>query len=284
MKTRLIAFFAAVLATMPACTKLNSGDSFNQLVDGVEYKFEVIVSKMTYVRVTPVYGPEVVRGDIKIPATAKYDGVTYMVTQIGRQAFKDYTGITSVELPATLSVIEREAFSGCTSLEEINTPQPLSVIEKYAFENCVNLEEFSLEASISTLEEGAFKNCVALEELEFTPTFSQIPVGLCQGCVSLEEIVLPSTIMAVGAYAFDGCSSAKRIVMDASVQSIGDYAFYGCSAVESIVTKTSTPPVCGEGVFGYIDPYIPVTVPMASVAAYQAANGWGGFANITGKY
>lgn len=67
---------------MPSCTKLNSGDSFNQTVGGIEYNFEVIVSKLTYVRLTPVSLPSAVKGNITLPTTAEYDGVTYTVTQI----------------------------------------------------------------------------------------------------------------------------------------------------------------------------------------------------------
>ena len=136
MNTKIVTILMVIAAAISSCTKLNSGDSFNQISDGIEYNFEVIVSKMTYVRLTPVSAPTGVKGDIKLPAKAEYDGVTYTVTQIGQQAFRDYTGITSVTLPETLSQIESEAFAGCTSLQSINTPQPLSVIGEYAFDGC----------------------------------------------------------------------------------------------------------------------------------------------------
>lgn len=139
------------------------------------------MSKITYVRLTPVSDPSEVKGDIILPAKAKYDGVTYTVTQIGQRAFRDYTGITSVILPRALSQIENEAFAGCTSLWTINTPQPLSVIGEYAFDGCSALKAFSLDASISELERGAFRGCASLEELAFTPTITEIPDELCSG-------------------------------------------------------------------------------------------------------
>jgi len=284
MKTNFLCIVTCLLAALSACTKLNSGDSFNQTVGGIEYNFEVIVSKMTYVRLSPVSGPGIVKGDITLPSKAEYEGVTYLVTQIGARAFKDYKGITSVVLPKTVSTIEEEAFAGCSSLTSIDTPQTVAVIGARAFDGCSSLTAFSLQASISELGEGAFRGCSSLAELAFTPTFSAIPAELCLGCTSLGYIDLPSTVMTVGASAFEGCVSAKYIDMESSVQTIGDRAFYGCSGVMSITTTTATPPVCTDGTFDLINPNIPVTVPMASVANYQSAAGWRYFVNISGKY
>jgi len=284
MKTKILTLLIALTAAMSSCTKLNSGDSFNQTVGGIEYNFEVIVSKMTYVRLTPVSAPSVVKGDITLPAMVAYDGVKYTVTQIGQRAFLDYTGISSVTLPKTLSQIEKEAFAGCTSLNTINTPQPLSVIGDYAFDGCSRLKAFSLEASISELGEGAFRGCASLEELVFTPTMTEIPDELCNGCTCLKEISLPSTIMRVGASAFEGCISARAIKIDRSLQNVGARAFAGCSAVESISCMTATPPVCLENTFDGILTDIPVTVPMANVSDYRNATGWNRFRNYNGKY
>ncbi len=274
----------ALLAVLPSCTKLKSGDSFKQTHQGVEFRFEVIVSRMSYVRVSPVTGRNELKGAVVIPAIAEYEGVKYTVTQIGEMAFKDYVGITSVTLPKTLSQIEKEAFAGCVSLREINTPQPLSVIGEYAFDGCSSLRAFSLAASISELGTGAFRGCVLLSEMNFTPTFSAIPDELCSGCVSLKKIELPSTIMKVGESAFEGCLSAQSISIDRSLQTIGAYAFAGCSGLSSIVCLTATPPACPANAFDGISGTVPVTVPMASVADYKKAAGWSKFLNISGKY
>ena len=284
MKLRFLSYLTILAAVLSSCTGLNSGDYFTQTFDGVEYKFEVIVSKMTYVRLSPVSSPLEVRGEVVLPTTANYEGARFAVTQIAEGAFRDYTGITKVILPKTLSQIEREAFAGCTSLREINVPQPLSVIGDYAFDGCASLRAFSLDASISSLGIGAFRGCRALRELKFTPSFSAIPDELCFGCASLQSIDLPSTIMSVGASAFTDCISVRSISIDSSLQLIGDYAFAGCLAVESIMSKTPTPPVCGNGAFEGINIYVPVTVPMASVEAYYEAPGWNRFATILGKY
>lgn len=283
MKLKLFSILAVVAAISSACTSLNSGDSFNQTIDGVEYNFEVIVSKMNFVRLSPVSSPALLTGKLVLPASTQYEGVKYVVTQIGERAFKNYAGITAVTLPSTLSQIEKEAFAGCTALQEINVPQPLSVIGDYAFDGCKSLKAFSLKASISELGIGAFRGCESIKELEFTPTFSAIPDELCLGCTSLKAINLPSTIMSVGESAFEDCLSAATISIDSSLQTIGANAFAGCTSVESIVCMTPTPPTCTANTFTGINTLIPVTVPMANVEQYYAAEGWNRFANIIGK-
>ncbi len=283
MKMKILSILVALAVILPSCTKLNSGDSFNLSIGEAEYNFEVLVSKMTYVRLTPVSGPDVIKGEISLPASAEYDGVKYVVTQIGERAFKNYTGITKVTLPKTLSQIEKEAFAGCIALREINTPQPLSVIGDYAFDGCISLQAFSLNASISGLGVGAFRGCAALTEMSFTPTFTAIPEELCSGCASLRNIALPSTISSVGASAFAGCVSAKTITMDRSVQTIGSLAFAGCASVESITCMTATPPTCSANTFDGIDVYIPLNVPPANVTDYRNAIVWNRFLNVIGK-
>jgi len=283
MKASLLSVLVAFVLAIPSCSKLNSGDSFYQTVGGIEYKFEVIVSKMSFVRLTPVSGPEIVRGDIVIPRAGEYDGHKYVVTQIGKHAFQNYTGITSVTLPKTLSIIEDEAFAGCTMLREINTPQPLSTIGAYAFDGCAMLESFSLEASISELGEGAFRGCSSLRTLSFTPTFTSVPDFLCSGCTSLSEVVLPSTIAEVGDEAFLGCISVNNISIDSSLKTIGSKAFYGCVAVQAISSRTATPPTCFADSFEGVPSGIPVTVPMPQVNAYANAIGWNHFYNFIGQ-
>ena len=72
MKTRIlnigIIFCSVILfsAFITGCSKLKAGDTFTATTDGVEYQYEVIVSRMNYVRVVPVSGN--LSGIITIPS------------------------------------------------------------------------------------------------------------------------------------------------------------------------------------------------------------------------
>lgn len=72
--------------------------------------------------------------------------------------------------------------------------------------------------------------------------------------------------------------------MDRSVQEIGDNAFAGCTSIGEMTCLTATPPSCDETTFDGVPEDIVVTVPMASVESYRAAEGWNHFLNYTGVY
>ena len=251
---------AMALMTVAACTPLNAGDEFTENTNGIEWRYEVIVSHMTYVRVFPVASSDLLTGEISIPATITHDGTLYTVTQIGKNAFRNYTGITAVSLPSTISVIEENAFRNCTALAEINTPQPLSTIGDYAFDGCSSLQSFNFQASLSTLGKGCFRNCSLLEDLNITASLTAIPSSAFEGCASLTHLDLPATILQ-----------------------IGDKAISGCTGVEAVTCLAGAPPTCSANTFDGIATDIPVTVLMSNVSSFQAAVGWNRFTNYIGN-
>ena len=49
-------------------------------------------------------------GEIVIPKSVKYNGRTFLVTKIGNSAFSSCTGLTSVEIPSSVTTIGNSAF------------------------------------------------------------------------------------------------------------------------------------------------------------------------------
>jgi len=73
--------------------------------------------------------PEGRQGDYVVPAS---------VTKIGKYAFSDCTGLTSVSLPASVQTIEYGAFEGCAGLTSIVVPATVTVIAENTFADCTN--------------------------------------------------------------------------------------------------------------------------------------------------
>lgn len=267
-----------------SCTSLQSGQSFIGEYGGITYRYEVIVSYHNYVRVTPVSGPEAVVGAITLPSTVRYNEQNYVVSQIGANAFCGYNGITSVNIPATVSVIESAAFRNCQSMTTVDVPTSVSTIGDYAFENCSQLQSFYFPNSLSTLGQGCFSGCTSLDNIALPSTISSIPENAFYGCSSVTSLQLPSTILQIGDRAFAYCSNLDNIYFDRSVQTIGDSVFMGCGSVHAITCLTATPPACTPSTFGTIPANIPVTVMMSSLTNYQNATGWDRFTNYVGTY
>lgn len=81
------------------------------------------------------------------------------VTRIGKGAFSKCT-FSSINLPASLTVIESKAFSGCANLTEIKLPNTLTSISDSTFQGCSSLDNIIIPNSVTSIGEGAFRNCI----------------------------------------------------------------------------------------------------------------------------
>ena len=65
-------------------------------------------------------------GNLIIPSTVSYDGTTLPVTAIGTCAFKGCSGLTSVTIPDSVTIICDGAFAECSGLTEIHFLNPVA--------------------------------------------------------------------------------------------------------------------------------------------------------------
>ena len=76
-------------------------------IDGIRYRVKSSGSS-----VTVIGGENKYSGDVIIPASVKYNGKTYKVTEIGEDAFSYCDGLTSVTIVNPETKIGRSAFYG----------------------------------------------------------------------------------------------------------------------------------------------------------------------------
>lgn len=67
------------------------------------------------------------------------------LSSLGTAAFAS-TGLTSIEIPNSVTSIGNEAFYGCTGLTSIEIPDRVTSIGNYAFEDCTNLTSVTINA------------------------------------------------------------------------------------------------------------------------------------------
>lgn len=68
-------------------------------------------------------------GHVKIPSTVKFNGVTYQVVGIGKQAFANQKNMTSIEIPASVRTIANDAFKGCPNLKIQRDTVPATITQ-----------------------------------------------------------------------------------------------------------------------------------------------------------
>ena len=80
------------------------------------------------------------------------------VTIIGEKAFYNFSGLTEIDIPESVTGIGDNAFLG-TGLTEITLPEGLLVINLGAFSYCQNLNTVSIPSTVIYIGNEAFYNC-----------------------------------------------------------------------------------------------------------------------------
>ena len=153
------------------------------------------------------------------------------VSTIGDCAFKDMTGIYSVEIANGITSIEGSAFLKCSDLKEIVLPDSLLSIGDYAFSE-TNLENITIPESVTNIGDEVFRTCFNLKSIKLPTNVSYMGERVFYDCYSLEYVSLPNGLKNLGM--FFGCISLKNVTIPDSVTTILFCAFEGCSGLTSL--------------------------------------------------
>lgn len=167
-------------------------------------------------------------GDITIPNTISHGGDTYDVTNIGGYAFSGYSGLTSVTIPNTVTLIGLEAFRNCTGLTTVVLPNGLTFIGESAFRDCSALTSISIPNTVTSVGKMAFYGCTSLTSLTIGSGLTVIDEETFRNCSALVSVTIPGNVSTIGYYSFSGCSNLSSATIGNGVDSIVAYAFNAC--------------------------------------------------------
>lgn len=224
-------------------------------VDGVYYNVEVTEG---YASVN-IQNQLSTATSISIKNTVSYDNMSYPVTHIDNEAFKDNAYLRSITLPANMRNIGRYAFSGCSNLSRVTSGISGSVgsqsssigsptvvydiIGEHAFEKTALTGMLAIYTD--SIGPYCFSECDKLETVGLTA--SSIPTYCFSYCSKLNSIIMRGC-RAIGHSAFLNSSLLTTVTLQSAVPtSIGNYAF--ANTMLSSYTVSSTVKQIGVGAF-----------------------------------
>ena len=195
-------------------------------------------------------------GNMTIPSSVTYNGITYTITSINESVFTNCikltsitipntvtslgstfegcTNLSSVTIPESITKIDDNAFNGCTSLTLVAIPNNVSSIGDYAFNDCTSLASVIMTNSVTSIGNYAFSGCTNLTSIIISNSVTSIGVGAFKDCTSLISVTIPERVTAINGSTFKGCTSLTLVAIPNSVSSIGSNAFSGCTSLTSI--------------------------------------------------
>ena len=129
------------------------------------------------------------------------------ITEIGTQAFANFSNLTEVDFPSTLKKIGEAAFYGCSALTSAELPESLTTLDVAGFADCVALSDVILPSKLTTLGDYAFQNC------------------------AVTRVVIPSTLKNFSELAFFQCEALQEFEVAAGNPSY--------SAIEGVLFNTN---------------------------------------------
>ena len=183
-------------------------------------------------------------------------------TSIRECAFP-YTGLTSINIPSTISAIQNWTFYECDSLKTAFIPKKVTIIGNEAFGNCNSLSSvtFDIPSQLTYIGNNAFENCYGLKTLAIPSSLISIGNYAFSNCFYWTGVKsIPSTLTSIGEYAFNNCMSwADALIIPSSVNTIGKYAFSSCGL--SSVFLADGIRTINQGVYKYCKSLTTISIP-----------------------
>ena len=236
MKRKILLFLLTLLPMMA------SADDSGTCGDNLTWTYESVTSTLTISGTGCMY-------DYAIYNTAPWYSLRNSIkeviinggTYIGKYAFYNCSGLTSVTIPNIVTSIGQSAFYSCSGLTSVTLNSDAFVSYdlrdkdrsfKYYFGN--EVKEYIIGNDVTSISRYAFYGCSGLTSVTISNSVTTIGNYAFYGCSGLTSVTIPNSVTSIGYQAFYNCSSLASVTIGNSVTSIDRDAFFKCSGLTSV--------------------------------------------------
>ena len=192
------------------------------------------------------------------PIGGGYDYEFGWTTGIPDGAFRDFSSLTSVTLPDSLTRIGSQAFYNCSSLNSISLPNSITEIGILAFYNCSNMNLNSFPTALTNIDSSAFENCSSLTAAVLPDGLRELGQEAFKNCTSLSYVRIPESMTSKWMGVFRGCPGLKTAgpigggynLEFGWTANIPMCAFYDCSSLTSVTIPETITSIGGSAFEG----------------------------------
>ena len=224
--------FIILVMTFPMTMK-----AVQVVIDGIKYVVVTNEKKATVIPNSPVY-----TGDIVIPESIEFEGVTCYVKSIAKEAFCNCSSLTSITIPNSVTSIGENAFKNCSLRKVIVSDiaawcnisfgnylsNPLYYAHHLYSDENTEITNLIIPEGVTSIMEYCFAYCSSLSSINIPNSVTSIGGGAFRDCSSLTSITIPNSVTSIEQNTFYGCTSLTSVNIPNSVTSIGDFAFFLC--------------------------------------------------------
>lgn len=163
------------------------------------------------------------------------------ITSVGKYAFSNCSGLTSVIISNSVLSIGYSAFSSCSSLTSSIIGNSVTSIGDYAFASCSGLTSVEIPNSVTSIGNMTFYGCSKIKSVIIGSSVKSIGSSAFSNCSSLTSLNLGNSVMSIGSSAFSKCTSLSSVAIGRSITNIGKDMFAGCLGLKTIKVDENNP-------------------------------------------
>ncbi len=242
-EVRVPLYYAALYAGSKGWKDLTVVTSIDTLIGGINYNLDAFTREAKVIKLP---NGAKYTGELTLPKYIEFEGGEFNVTTIGQEAFLECTGLTAIDLPQSLRIIESGAFTS-SGLKEIIIPDGVETIRNDAFSTCKSAKKLDIPTTTTFIDNDAFYDCTALEQIicrrlttpsigalgAFNGVTKSIPVYVMDESVSIYTSTSPwksfTNIRSTKSVEIDGLNYDLHVV--AAMAEVADNATYAGPAV-----------------------------------------------------